>query len=85
MATFTVEFNQAMSDAVTKAAAERHIPVEELIACAAEVFLAEDSIPFDAFTAEDIAAIEEGMAQLRRGEGIPHDEVMARINAKHGW
>ena len=30
----------------------------------------------------DIAAIEEGMAQLDRGEGVPHAEVMNGLGEK---
>ena len=29
------------------------------------------------------AAIEEGIAQLNRGEGIPHEEVMQSVRAKY--
>ena len=31
---------------------------------------------WDAISTEEKAAIEEGIAQLERGEGIPHEEVM---------
>ena len=30
------------------------------------------------------AAIEEGLAQLKRGEGIPHEQVMKEAKAKYG-
>ena len=33
---------------------------------------------------EEKAGIEEGIAQLERGEGIPHEEVRKMINAKLG-
>lgn len=33
---------------------------------------------------EEKAGIEEGIAQLDRGEGIPHEEVRKMINAKLG-
>lgn len=32
---------------------------------------------------EQKAEIEESIAELDRGEGIPHEEVMARIKAKY--
>jgi putative addiction module CopG family antidote len=31
-----------------------------------------------------VAGIQEGLAQSHRGEGVPLDEVFARIRAKHG-
>jgi hypothetical protein len=30
-------------------------------------------------------AINEGVAQLERGEGIPHTEVLRKINARFGF
>jgi Arc/MetJ-type ribon-helix-helix transcriptional regulator len=32
---------------------------------------------------EDLAAIEEGLAQLKRGEGIPWEQVRAEIEKKY--
>ena len=36
----------------------------------------------DGLTAEDIAAIEEGWAQIERGEGSAAEEVLDRIAAR---
>jgi putative addiction module CopG family antidote len=33
---------------------------------------------------EDVAAIEEGLAQLDRGETLPWEQVRAELKAKHG-
>ncbi len=39
----------------------------------------------DGLTAEDVAAIEEGWAQIKRGEGRPVDEVLDRVAARFGF
>jgi len=33
----------------------------------------------------DRAAIEVGLAEIERGETIPHEVVMADLKRKHGW
>ena len=38
---------------------------------------------WDELSDEQKAEIEESIAELDRGEGIPHEEVMARIKAKY--
>lgn len=38
---------------------------------------------WDEISEEERAAIHEGLAQLDRGEGIPHEEVMKEIGAKY--
>src|SRR3712207_3845132 len=35
-------------------------------------------------TADDLAAVREGLAQLDRGEGIPWEQVRRDFNAKYG-
>ena len=37
------------------------------------------------FTSGQITAIEAGLDDVSHGRLIDHDELMARINAKHGW
>lgn len=34
---------------------------------------------------DDIAMIRAGLEDVKAGRTIPHDELMARIAAKHGW
>jgi predicted transcriptional regulator len=34
---------------------------------------------------DDIAAIEEGLADLEAGRVISHEEVMADVRKKYGW
>ena len=85
MTRFTVELDPPVADALIRAAQARDVRVEQLIADVTHAFVAEEAEPFDDWTPEDIAAIEQGMAQLKRGEGVPQAEVMARLRAKHGW
>jgi predicted transcriptional regulator len=83
MTAFTVQLDQATSEALAKAAAERSTKAEDLIAGATEHFLAEQSVD-PQWSAEDIAAVDEGLAQLDRGEGVPHEQVKAEMREKYG-
>ena len=45
-----------------------------------------DEAPFiDDLTANEIAAIEEGLAQMKRGETIDADELFDRLAKKFGF
>jgi hypothetical protein len=44
--------------------------------------LTEDDVEL---SAEDLAAIEEGITQAERGEVVPADEVMSRLAARYGF
>jgi predicted transcriptional regulator len=39
---------------------------------------------WDEISDEEKASIQEGIDQLDRGEGIPHEKVMEEIKAKYG-
>ncbi len=39
---------------------------------------------WDELSDEERASIQEGLDQLDRGEGIPHEKVMEEIKAKYG-
>jgi thiamine pyrophosphate-dependent acetolactate synthase large subunit-like protein len=39
---------------------------------------------WDELSDEERASIQEGLDQLDRGEGIPHEKVMKEIKAKYG-
>lgn len=45
-----------------------------------EVTLREDDDPDDRLTPEEEEGIRKAMASLRRGEGIPYDEVKAALD-----
>ena len=34
---------------------------------------------------DDILAIEEGLAEIERGETVPHEQVVADMKQKYGW
>ncbi len=38
---------------------------------------------WDQISEEERLAIDEGLAQLDRGEGIPHDQVMKEVREKY--
>ena len=84
MTTITIEVGEGTAETLAQAAAARRTTVPELVAQVTEFFVAEEQAPFDDWTLEDIGAIEEGIAQLRRGEKVPQDVVMARLAAKYG-
>lgn len=44
----------------------------------------EDVDWWNSLSAEESAAIREGLEQLDRGEGIPHDQVVAEAKTKYG-
>lgn len=83
LTSFTFELEPESAEKLARAAEERGTSTQELMACVTEQFLAEDEVKYE-FTPEDIEAIEEGVAQLRRGEGIPHEQVVAEMRAKYG-
>ena len=53
--------------------------LEDLIADGAHLIAANEDEPAPGLTPDQVAAIEEGQAQLRRGEGVAHDEAMRQV------
>jgi predicted transcriptional regulator len=90
MKTFTVELEDEIAKKLSGLANVRGVSVEYLVAAGAEA-LADDLQDGDdlaeghQWSAEDIAAIEEGLAQIDRGETIPHEQVVAETKAQFGW
>ncbi len=86
MKTFTVQIEDAVAEKLSGLAAVRGVAVEYLVAAGAEA-LAEDLREGDdltkrhQWTAEDLAAINEGLAQLDRGESFSQEEVEAHVDA----
>ena len=78
--TFTVEFEDEMAEALKKAASESGHSVESFIVSAAHAFFDND-LGVQHWTAEDLAAIDDGFAQIDRGESVTQKEVEARIDA----
>lgn len=81
----TIEFDDAQLVELERIARESGTSVEELVRDAivsfAENIQVQDLPPL---TEEDRAKIEAGLAAVERGDTIPHDEVAARLRAKHG-
>jgi len=48
-----------------------------------DILLSEKTDWWDEISEEEKLAIEEGLAELDRGEGISHDQVMNEIQAKY--
>lgn len=65
----TVEMDEAVKAKLDALAVSRGVSVDDLIAYAVSEMAAED----DAF----LAAVDEGLTSLDRGEGVPHEEVVA--------
>ncbi len=82
MTSFSVQFETAAADKVRAAAEKRGMSVEQLIATAAEWFVADE----DRYEADgsdrDAADFTQAQAQFARGEGVPHDAVMAAGRAR---
>lgn len=57
----------------------------DLLEALKDVLEAKGPLPYEHHepTMEEILMVREGEAQLDRGEGIPHEEVMARIRKKN--
>lgn len=78
--TYTVEFEDEMAEALKKAAAASGHSVESFIVSAAHAFLDND-LGIQHWTAEDLVAIDDGFAQIDRGEVFTQEEVEAEIDA----
>lgn len=91
MSTFTVQLDDRTSQALHHAAIRRNRREEDLISEFLERLFVSvldlgspDDPAEDTYSAADIEAVEEGIAQLRRGESVPHDVVVAEMRAKFG-
>lgn len=83
MKVFALEVEDELAEGFVAAAAERELPVEDLIIGMAAWSLAEqDFMTRESYTPEQIAQIEEGLAAEERGEFIPHEDVMAQLRER---
>jgi predicted transcriptional regulator len=86
MKTLTVQLADDVADKLSSLADVRGVTVEYLVTVGAEA-LADDLhegsnlTERHQWTAEDLAAINEGLGQLDRGESFSQEEVEAHIDA----
>jgi predicted transcriptional regulator len=84
MTAFTIELDEATARSFEAAAAERDLPVEELIIGMAAWSLAEQEfMARGPFTPEQLAEIEQGLDEADRGETFGHEEVMAMLRERY--
>ena len=86
MTSLMVELQDDVTQALRESAEARRLPLEQVASEVIERFVRGEERPLDhaPWTAEDLAAIQEGMEQAERGETIPHEEVMASIRSRLG-
>jgi predicted transcriptional regulator len=81
MKTLTITISDEAAQALEKAVAGGQHTAEEVASHVVEAAYAD----WGDLDEEDIAAIEEGLADLEQGRTVPHDQVMADVRKKYGW
>jgi predicted transcriptional regulator len=82
MKTLTITISDETAEALEQATADGKHTVEQVASHVVESAYTADWGDLDE---EDIAAIEEGLADLERGDVVPHEEVVAGVRKKYGW
>jgi|LauGreSBDMM110SN_4_FD.fasta_scaffold143917_1 predicted transcriptional regulator len=81
--TFTVEVEDDVAERLERVAEEMGVPVEELIVSLAQDYAANGFQRYDDWSEDDVVAIERGIAQLKNGQKVHQDDMMARLKAKY--
>ena len=81
MKTLTITISDEAAEALKQATADGKHTVEQVASHVVEAAYAD----WGDLDEEDIAAIEQGLADLERGNVVPHDEVVAEMQKKYGW
>ena len=78
----TVEVDEYTAERLAQVALARQMKISDLAAEALDLFIVREDQPEHPYewSAEDLAAIQEGIAQLDRGEGISQEEVEREID-----
>lgn len=80
----TIEVEHDLAQRFRDAANERGISLSELMVGFTEWELTQqDSMTAEPFTPEQVAQIEEGLAQIERGETVSNEEVFARLKERY--
>ena len=85
METIAVPFLDDAADRIKRAAAVDGVPLHEFIATAAERYAGEREALAASPTADEQEAMARAVADIAAGRLTPHDEVFAKLDAKHGW
>ncbi|WP_298743825.1 hypothetical protein [uncultured Brevundimonas sp.] len=80
---YAVEIEEEVAAKLRGVAEERGTSVEDLIASVAHEYAVQERTTYDNWSDEDIAAIEKGIAQLRGGQKVRQEDMMARLKAKY--
>ncbi len=82
--TYAVELDEDVAAKLRGVAEERGTSIEDLIASVAHEYAVQGPTPYDDWSDEDVAAIEKGIAQLRSGQKVRQEDMMARLKTKYG-
>ena len=82
--TYDVELDGEIVDRLRQIAERTGDTIENLIASAALAYVDRGTPPVSDWSPEDLAAIDEGFAQIDRGEVFTQEEVEAQIDAVLG-
>jgi hypothetical protein len=82
--TVNVQFEDKVAERLRRQAIEHGVPVEDYIASLTLEYVDRMVETDDAWTDQDIAAIETGIEQLRTGRKVHQDVMMDRLKAKYG-
>jgi len=78
--TITIELDDDQASELEAVARRMRLTPEELVSLALDQLTHEPK----PYTPEQIAQIEEGLAQIARGETVPHEEVVRKARALVG-
>ncbi|OQW56710.1 MAG: hypothetical protein A4S17_05085 [Proteobacteria bacterium HN_bin10] len=83
MKTLTITISDETSEKLADHAAENGKSAEEWAAWMLEDAYDDDWL--NDLSEEDRAGLAQALAEADRGEGIPHEEVVAEMRRKFGW
>lgn len=81
--TVNVQFRDEVAERLRRQASEHGVPVEDYIASLTLEYVDRLVETDDAWTDEDVVAIETGIEQLRTGRKVQQDVMMERLKAKY--
>lgn len=80
----TIEIEDDLAQRFKEAADERGISLSELMVGFAEwELIQQNSMTAEPFTPDQVAQIEESLAQIERGESVSNEEVFAKLKDRY--